>query len=1128
MSSSIAPGDSDTFTVQLDTTTAGPKSGQITFSTNDSNENPFNFSISGVVDAPSVDLPDLTLTTLAGLPSSIAPGNSATVHYYVTNVGGAAAPASTSGIYLSTDQTITSADRLIGSDPLQAINANTHLSDPQAITFTIPGDVTAGTYYLGVLADYSDQIVEADETNNVSTVLPLPVTAPAKPDLTITNLSVVETAATLGQTITISFDLNNIGTADATGFDAGFYISPDQTIDKNDELFAYASYASQAANSSTPHSGTAPLPSDLTPGQTYYIGLIVDDTSKVAELSEDNNTSNVDSIAIQPSQVAIETSGATDLTQVGSNYYLYDHGTTTGPTLKYGGAAYVAGQGGAWVPIGAEAITGGYGIAWKNGSADQYTGWIADGDGNYVSSLAVVPGTNPDLQVYEVEFQQDLNGDGTIGPTTTLVVESSGSTSLAMIGNEYFFLNATGFGPSLWYSGAPVASGQLGGWTPIGAEATAGGYEVAWKNGSADQYAVWSTDSSGNYQSLIANNVAGTSQTLEALEPSFQQDLNGDGTIGFPTTVIEAAGATDLSTIGSTYYLYAHGTTTGPTLKLSGSAFVAGQLGGWTPIGAEATAGGYEVAWKNGSADQYAVWSTDSSGNYQSLIANNVAGTSQTLEALEPSFQQDLNGDGTIGFPTTVIEAAGATDLSTIGSTYYLYAHGTTTGPTLKLSGSAFVAGQLGGWTPIGAEATAGGYEVAWKNGSADQYAVWSTDSSGNYQSLIANNVAGTSQTLEALEPSFQQDLNGDGTIGFPTTVIEAAGATDLSTIGSTYYLYAHGTTTGPTLKLSGSAFVAGQLGGWTPIGAEATASGYEVAWKNGSADQYAVWSTDSSGNYQSLIANNVAGTSQTLEALEPSFQQDLNGDGTIGFPTTVIEAAGATDLSTIGSTYYLYAHGTTTGPTLKLSGSAFVAGQLGGWTPIGAEATAGGYEVAWKNGSADQYAVWSTDSSGNYQSLIANNVAGTSSTLEALEPSFQQDLNGDGGIGSPTIAAGETFEIISSYNGVVSFTGATGTLKLDRSTDFSGTVAGLANDDAIDFADINFATLIQPVYSGTSSSGTLTVADDTRTANVALLGNYLASSFVATNDGHGGTMVVDPVLPVLNQQTILTLPQHA
>ena len=44
--------------------------------------------------------------------------------------------------------------------------------------------------------------------------------------------------------------------------------------------------------------------------------------------------------------------------------------------------------------------------------------------------------------------------------------------------------------------------------------------------------------------------------------------------------------------------------------------------------------------------------------------------------------------------------------------------------------------------------------------------------------------------------------------------------------------------------------YVAGQFGAWAPIGAEQTASGYEVAWKIAGADQYTVWNTDSSGNY--------------------------------------------------------------------------------------------------------------------------------------------------------------------------------------------------------------------------------------------------------------------------------------
>ncbi len=83
--------------------------------------------------------------------------------------------------------------------------------------------------------------------------------------------------------------------------------------------------------------------------------------------------------------------------------------------------------------------------------------------------------------------------------------------------------------------------------------------------------------------------------------------------------------------------------------------------------------------------------------------------------------------------------------------------------------------------------------------------------------------------------------------------------------------------------NIGGAAVIAGQFGGWTPIGAEITASGYEIAWKVAGADQYTVWNTDSVGNYVSNAIGVVSGSNPVLEALEPSFHQDLNGDGMIG-----------------------------------------------------------------------------------------------------------------------------------------------------------------------------------------------------------------------------------------------------
>ena len=141
---------------------------------------------------------------------------------------------------------------------------------------------------------------------------------------------------------------------------------------------------------------------------------------------------------------------------------------------------------------------------------------------------------------------------------------------------------------------------------------------------------------------------------------------------------------------------------------------------------------------------------------------------------------------------------------------------------------------------------------------------------------------------MQSFETSFQQDLNGDGTIGAPPspvpTVIESFGSTSLAQSGSNYLLEPNG---GTAVKLSyGGAPVTAvrQFGSWTPIGAEQTATGYEVAWRVPGTDQYWVWSTDSNGNY---VADTgiVSGMSAALESLEPSFQQDLNGDGTIGAP---------------------------------------------------------------------------------------------------------------------------------------------------------------------------------------------------------------------------------------------------
>jgi hypothetical protein len=104
-------------------------------------------------------------------------------------------------------------------------------------------------------------------------------------------------------------------------------------------------------------------------------------------------------------------------------------------------------------------------------------------------------------------------------------------------------------------------------------------------------------------------------------------------------------------------------------------------------------------------------------------------------------------------------------------------------------------------------------------------------------------------------------------------------------------------------------------------------------------------------------------------------------------------------------------------------------------------------------------------------------------------------------------------------------FGGSTGTLIIDHSDQFHGTIGGqLTTTDVIDFKDITAGSNASLAYSGNNSAGTLTVSDGIHTANVALLGTYSLANFTASSDGHGGTSVVDPPLP---SEQIVSLDQQ-
>jgi hypothetical protein len=89
----------------------------------------------------------------------------------------------------------------------------------------------------------------------------------------------------------------------------------------------------------------------------------------------------------------------------------------------------------------------------------------------------------------------------------------------------------------------------------------------------------------------------------------------------------------------------------------------------------------------------------------------------------------------------------------------------------------------------------------------------------------------------------------------------------------------------------------------------------------------------------------------------------------------------------------------------------------------------------------------------------------------------------------------------------------AGGTLELDQAILYNLTISGFGIPGAIDFNAVTYSsgTTSATYTSNGSNGGTLAMTDGTHTAQVALLGQYTVGNFHLSDDGHGGTLIVDP-----------------
>ena len=167
-------------------------------------------------------VPDLVADTVSVSSTSIVAGGTATVSYRILNSGSQTAATSISKVYLSTDGVIDASDTVLATSSDISLPPNTYETDSASIT--LPSNLAAGTYWIGVIADATGQF---GETNNVSTPIQITVTdvPPAVVSVTaspatgnVTAGSLVTLTLTMSKPVTVTggtptLALNDGGTA---------------------------------------------------------------------------------------------------------------------------------------------------------------------------------------------------------------------------------------------------------------------------------------------------------------------------------------------------------------------------------------------------------------------------------------------------------------------------------------------------------------------------------------------------------------------------------------------------------------------------------------------------------------------------------------------------------------------------------------------------------------------------------------------------------------------------------------------------------------------------------------------------------------------------------------------------
>lgn len=186
--------------------------------------------------------------------------------------------------FISKDSTLDASDFLLKSKSYSMIGANTWIGIDD--NFIIPQEVTPGDYYILYVVDKENNIAEANEENNLTS---LPISVEARSiDIVLSNFRV----KTVKNEIYLDYSLSNHGNNDSPRFNTAVYLSKDSIIDQTDIHLGSHTHSIEWG-AAFAYGKTYSVPSGISQGN-YYVIISFDDLEQVAEFDETNNSGSVE------------------------------------------------------------------------------------------------------------------------------------------------------------------------------------------------------------------------------------------------------------------------------------------------------------------------------------------------------------------------------------------------------------------------------------------------------------------------------------------------------------------------------------------------------------------------------------------------------------------------------------------------------------------------------------------------------------------------------------------------------------------------------------------------------------------------------------------------------------------